>query len=65
MGLALDEPKDTDEIFERDSITFMVDKQLLAEAQPITVDFITVGSRSGFSIKSGLKNDCGSSGCSC
>lgn len=63
MGLALDEPKETDEIFERDSITFVVDKGLLADAQPIKVDYITVGTRSGFSITSGLKSDCGT--CSC
>lgn len=64
MGLALDEPKDTDEIFERDTITFMVDKGLLAQAQSIKVDYVTMGTRSGFSITSGLKSDCCGT-CSC
>jgi Fe-S cluster assembly iron-binding protein IscA len=41
--MALDEPNDFDEIFEVDGFTYLVDKQLLAEAQPITVDFKTIG----------------------
>jgi Fe-S cluster assembly iron-binding protein IscA len=41
--MALDEPHNSDEIFEVDGFTYLVDKQLLAEAQPITVDFRTIG----------------------
>lgn len=41
--MALDEPNDSDQIFEIDGFTYLVDKQLLAEAQPITVDFKTIG----------------------
>jgi hypothetical protein len=41
--MALDEPNDSDEIFEVGGFTYLVDKQLLAEAQSITVDFKTIG----------------------
>jgi Fe-S cluster assembly iron-binding protein IscA len=41
--MALDEPNDSDQIFEVDGFTYLVDKQLLAEAQSIMVDFKTIG----------------------
>ncbi len=41
--MALDEPNDSDQIFRVDGFTYLVDKQLLAEAQPILVDFKTIG----------------------
>ncbi|MGD8834854.1 MAG: hypothetical protein PVJ84_00595 [Desulfobacteraceae bacterium] len=41
--MALDEPDDFDEIFEVDGFTYLVNKQLLAEAQPIKVDVKTIG----------------------
>ncbi len=50
LALALDEPKDTDDVFDKDGVTFVVDKALMATASPITVDF---GER-GFSIDSGM-----------
>lgn len=41
--MALDEPKDADEKFEIDGFTYLVDKQLFAEVQPVTIDFKSVG----------------------
>jgi Fe-S cluster assembly iron-binding protein IscA len=41
--MALDEPNDSDQIFEVDGFTYLVNKQLLDEAQPITVDFKAIG----------------------
>jgi Fe-S cluster assembly iron-binding protein IscA len=63
--LALDEPKRTDEVFDRDGVTFLVDKQLYEKNKPITVDYVEIPGRRGFMIKSALdgKNGCGS--CSC
>jgi hypothetical protein len=37
--MALDEPKDNDDIFEIDGFTYLIDKHLLASAQPVLVDF--------------------------
>jgi len=60
--MALDEPKDDDEIMKSNGITYLVNKQLLDQAKPITVDFIESGWGSGFSISSSLAKGgaCGS-----
>jgi len=57
--LALDEPKDTDDVFEEGGYTFIVEKELMAKAQPITVDLTYMG----FQISSSLElgGGCGSS----
>ena len=63
--MALDEPKETDEVFKEDGTTFLIDKKLYEEVSPVGLDFITSGAGGGFKITSKLteKNDCGS--CSC
>ncbi len=62
LALALDDPKDTDDVFDVEGYSFVVDKGLLDQAKPLTVDFAC----SGFSIGSSLElggGGCG--GCSC
>jgi len=61
--LALDEPKENDEKYEQDGLTFLVDNNLLDTCGTIKVDFIDAGMRSGFSISS-EKPLGGGSGCS-
>jgi len=60
--LALDEPKENDETFTEDDLTFLVEKDLLNSCGNIKVDFIDAGYRSGFSITS--TNPVGGGGCS-
>ena len=64
LTLALDEPKDSDDVFDIEGYSFVVDKELLTQAKPLTVDFAC----SGFSVDSSLKlsggGGCGG-GCSC
>ncbi|MFZ5427363.1 MAG: IscA/HesB family protein [Thermodesulfobacteriota bacterium] len=62
LALALDDPKDADEVFEHEGYSFVVDKELHEKAAPISIDFAC----SGFSIGSSLElggGGCG--GCSC
>ena len=47
--MALDEPNDTDEQFEVDGYTYIVNKEFLEHAKPIKVDFHMYG----------FKLDCG------
>ncbi|UCD90477.1 MAG: hypothetical protein JSW04_03280 [Desulfobacterales bacterium] len=47
--MALDEPRDTDDIFDIDGFQYIVDKEFMKAAEPIKVDF------SGF----GFQFDCG------
>ena len=63
--MALDEPKDSDEIIEDNGIKYLIDKNLYEEVKPINVDFVESAMGSGFSIMSNLAkgNSCGS--CSC
>ena len=66
--MALDESKEDDEVFKKDEITFMINKDLLESAKPITVDYITTRMGSGFKLTSSLNSNssCGSScGASC
>lgn len=56
--MALDESKDTDEKFEIDNFIYIVDKEFLAQAQPIKVDFLEVGFKVTSSLK--LESACGS-----
>lgn len=69
MGLVLDEPKDNDDKYDVDGITYLLDKDLSAQTGEIRVDFIDSGYSKGFSITSekpigGGGGSCGS-GCSC
>ena len=63
--MALDGPLASDETFTEQGVTFVVDKKLLEDAKPISIDFIESAMGSGFLLKSGLKaaegDDCCSS----
>jgi iron-sulfur cluster assembly protein len=52
--MALDEPKDDDETVKNNGVTYIVNKQLLEQVKPITIDFVESGWGAGFSIASGL-----------
>ncbi|MCX5811178.1 MAG: hypothetical protein NT178_01340 [Proteobacteria bacterium] len=64
--MALDESQENDEVFKEKGITFIIEKELFKEVQPINVEFIESATGAGFMIKSELSKNssCGSS-CSC
>jgi len=64
LGLALDEPKESDKVFEENELTFLVEQDLLNTCGTIKVDFIDAGYRSGFSITSARPVSTGGGGCS-
>ena len=57
--MALDEPKDTDDVYDIDGFTYVVDKEFIKVAQPVKVDFIDYG----FRLTSSIKFDSACSGC--
>ena len=64
--MALDEPKDNDEVLKDNGVTYLIEKALLDEVQPITIDFVESAMGAGFSIASSLKKEdcaCGSDCC--
>jgi Fe-S cluster assembly iron-binding protein IscA len=64
--MALDESRESDEVFDEDGIRFIMDRKLLEEVKPVHVDYVTSAMGTGFSIKANLKasDACGSC-CSC
>lgn len=65
LGLALDEQKDGDQVFEVDGYSFLMEESLFEQAKPVTVDF---DQNVGFAIRSSMKfpeNAGGCSSCSC
>jgi iron-sulfur cluster assembly protein len=65
LGLALDEPKDNDRIFENNSLKFLIEKGLLETCGAIKVEYIDAGPRSGFGITSAKSIGGGGCGGSC
>jgi Fe-S cluster assembly iron-binding protein IscA len=65
--MALDESQGNDEVFTDRGITFLVDKKLLEEVQPINLDFVESDRGAGFKLTSSLAagDGCGSSCGSC
>ena len=57
--MALDEPRETDDEFEIDGFTYLVDKEFLQKAQPIKVDFLV----HGFKLDCNLTFDSACSAC--
>ncbi len=57
--MALDESRETDEIYKIDKFTFLVDSLFMEKAKPIKVDF----GGFGFSISSSIDLKSGCSGC--
>ncbi|MGA7146604.1 MAG: hypothetical protein WBY47_19025 [Desulfobacterales bacterium] len=58
--MALDESKDTDDVFKINGFKFVIEKELLREADPIKVDFTGFG----FQFDCALQFDEGCSACS-
>jgi iron-sulfur cluster assembly protein len=64
--MALDELKDSDDVYEFQGIQYIVDKEFLQQATPITVDFKEVGFSISSSIDLGAScGDCGTKGSCC
>ena len=64
--MALDEPKNDDEVIDEKGTKFIIEKDLFSQAKPINIDFITTPQGAGFKLTSSLSaagGGCGS--CSC
>lgn len=48
--LALDEPKDSDSVFENGEVKYIIDNDLLQRTSNITIDFVLEGWNAGFTI---------------
>ncbi len=68
LGLALDESKNDDEVFNQMDLTFVMEKTFYEEIKPVKIDFIESAMGAGFNISSNMKkpeSSCGGGTCSC
>lgn len=67
LGMSLGEQTSEDEEFNEKGIKFIIDKEVLKQAQPISVDFVESSCGSGFKLTSAFTpaEGCGSSCCGC
>lgn len=61
LALALDEQKETDNVYTSGDFTFVVDKALMTTAAPVKLEF---DQHSGFAVTSAMKMDSSASSCS-
>ena len=64
--MALDEPRDNDQVFDDRGLSYVIEKDLYNQMKPIKVDFVNSPMGSGFNIVSNMATgaSCGGS-CSC
>jgi iron-sulfur cluster assembly protein len=64
--MVLDEPKETDEVFNINGFTMLMDKELIAQTRDVTIDYGMEGCGAGFRLTSEIPiaSGCGAS-CSC
>ncbi|CCO22567.1 HesB/YadR/YfhF-family protein (fragment) [Maridesulfovibrio hydrothermalis AM13 = DSM 14728] len=65
MALALDESKDSDESFEVEGFTFLLDKELNEQGSPFRVDLSYTGFVIDSKMEMGAGGECGSCSGSC
>ena len=65
LQMTLDEHQESDETFHDGGLTFLIDKQLLEEVQPIKIDYVHTasGAGDGFSISANLSKAVSSGRC--
>ena len=64
--MALDEPRNEDEVIQEMGTKFVIEKDLLNQSKPIHIDFITTPQGAGFKLTSNLSTEGGGCGsCSC
>ncbi len=54
--MALDEPKEKDEIIEENGFKFLIDKELSQNMSKVNIDYSSVWYRKGFKITSNLES---------
>jgi len=60
--MALDEPKETDNVYDIDGFSYIVNKEFMEKAQPIKVDFTEMGFKLDSGINFSASAECSSCG---
>ncbi len=65
--MALDEPKEDDQVVDNNGIKFLLDSQttdILSQSGGLTIDYVNEDYRKGYMLTLGESSDCSSGGCS-
>jgi iron-sulfur cluster assembly protein len=65
LGMALDEPKEDDEIIKDNGVTYLIEKDLYEKVRPINIDYVESDMGSGYSITSAMSHGSSCGSCSC
>jgi len=67
LGLALDESKEDDEVFNEQGIKYVMSKSLFEKVKPVEIDYVQSAHGAGFKLSSNLDGGegCGSSCSTC
>jgi iron-sulfur cluster assembly accessory protein len=65
LAMALDTPADSDDMYEVNGFTLLVDKELHRKTRDITVDYVSRGEQSGFTVTSEVSLGGGGCGGGC
>lgn len=65
LRLVLDEAKQTDDSFQIDGLTYLIDKELSQQSGDVKVDFVDNGCQQGFMLSSANPLASEGGGCSC
>ena len=63
LAMALDEPKESDDVYEIDGFKYIVDQEFMEKVQPIKVDFTEMGFKLDCETDFGAGAGAGCSGC--
>ncbi len=54
MGMALDEPKEDDQIFQESGVTYLIDKQLFEQVKPVKIEYVETARGAGYRVSANL-----------
>jgi hypothetical protein len=63
--MALDEPKDNDNVFDIEGFKYVVNKEFLEKAKPIKIDYLINGFKLDCGIDFGVASGCSGCGTTC
>ena len=62
--MALDEPREDDQVFQEKGVTFAINKELFEKIKPVEVDYIETPRGAGYRVTGNIQSSCGSCSCS-
>jgi iron-sulfur cluster assembly protein len=62
MGMALDEPKEDDQIFEESGFTYIINRELYEQVKPVKIEYVETARGAGYRVSANLNKRSGCCG---